>query len=85
MWGNKVVGLLGGLDIGYVAMIKEREMTDVKVMAKSRCTYCGGYYEQMGMAISWTEKVGSRDETTTRLICHRCLIEAFDNALGRKP
>jgi hypothetical protein len=51
------------------------------------CTYCGEYYEQLGMTINWTERVvdGVSEGEKTRQICVKCLIKAFDNALGRKP
>jgi hypothetical protein len=49
------------------------------------CTYCGEYYEPMGMEINWTERVvdGVGEGEVTRLICVKCLIRAFDKALEK--
>lgn len=57
-------------------------MTDVGVRAEDGgvCSYCGEYYEQMGVVISWTDSIDSlRDEV--RRICVKCLIEAFDRVM----
>jgi hypothetical protein len=63
----------------------ETDKVRVEVRAEDGggCSYCFEYYKQMGMAINWTERVGTREETNTRLICVKCLIRAFDKALGK--
>jgi hypothetical protein len=67
----------------------ETDKVRVEVRAEDGgvCSYCFEYYEQMGMAINWTERVvdGVAEGAIRRLICVKCLIRAFDNALGKKP
>lgn len=65
---------------------QEVDMTDVSVRAKDGgiCTYCGEHYELMGMAIRFIYTTDIQN-SKVRLICVKCLIEAFDNALvGRR-
>ena len=61
-------------------------MTTIGVRAEDGgvCTYCGEYYEPMGMAIQFIDTTDIQN-SKVRLICVKCLIEAFDNALvGRR-